>query len=252
MPTETSSNGSAPTLERRGAVFVLDLGSGDNRIGGNWVEAVGAVLDEVESAPLPRALVTTATRKNWSLGFDLDWFAANAELVPRFVAAYHELLARLLTLGAPTVAAVQGHTFAGGALLAIAHDQRVMRADRGYFCLPEVDLGLAFTPGMSALIAARLPANVAHEAMTTGRRYGGSEAQEVGIVNDAVGADQVLPRALELAGALADKQAATLATIKERLYGAATQALRDARLNGAAIGAERLPASGQGADGDAS
>jgi enoyl-CoA hydratase/carnithine racemase len=70
----------------------------------------------------------------------------------------HELLARVLEIGVPTVAALQGHTFAAGAMLALAHDHRVMRADRGFFCLPEVDLGLTFTPEMSALIAARLPA----------------------------------------------------------------------------------------------
>jgi enoyl-CoA hydratase/carnithine racemase len=53
---------------------------------------------------------------------------------------------------------------------------RVMRADRGFFCLPEVDLGLSFAPGMSALVRARLAPAVAHEAMTTGRRYGGEQA----------------------------------------------------------------------------
>jgi Delta3-Delta2-enoyl-CoA isomerase len=57
-------------------------------------------------------------------------------------------------------------------MLALAYDLAVMRADRGYFCLPEVVLGMPFTPGMNALIRARLPIAAAHEAMTTGRRYG--------------------------------------------------------------------------------
>ena len=62
----------------------------------------------------------------------------------------HELLARLLEIGVPTVAAIQGHAFAAGAMLALAHDERVMRADRGWSCLPEVDINIPFTPGMSA------------------------------------------------------------------------------------------------------
>jgi len=66
------------------------------------------------------------------------------------------------------IAALQGHTFAAGAMLALAHDQRVMRSDRGFFCFPEVDIGIPFTVGMNALITARLSARVAHEAMTTG------------------------------------------------------------------------------------
>ena len=45
---------------------------------------------------------------------------------------------------------------AGGCGLATAHDFRVMRADRGFWCLPEADIGIPFTRGMSALIQARL------------------------------------------------------------------------------------------------
>jgi enoyl-CoA hydratase/carnithine racemase len=124
------------------------------------------------------------------------------------------------------VAALQGHTFAAGAMLALAHDQRVMRADRGFFCLPEIDINIPFTPGMSSLIAARLPGNTAHESMTTGRRYGGSEAAVAGIVHDAISEADVLPRAIERAASLADKNPDTLRTIKQRLYSDTLRALR--------------------------
>lgn len=131
----------------------------------------------------------------------------------------------------PAVAALQGHTFAAGAMLALAHDQRVMRADRGFFCLPEVDIRIPFTPGMNALIAARLTPNAAHEAMTTGRRYGGLDAATAGIVEEALEEDRLLPRAIELAAALAGKDPATLQTIKQRLYAAPLAALRDRAAN---------------------
>ncbi len=80
----------------------------------------------------------------------------------------------MLTFPRPTVAALNGHAFAGGGMLALAHDFSVMRADRGYFCLPEADIGIPFTAPMTALIASRIPQPALHEACTTGRRYQGA------------------------------------------------------------------------------
>lgn len=216
-----------PTLSRDGDVFTLDLGSDENRFNPDWIAAVDAALDEVEAAPAPRALVTTATGRIWSNGLDLDWMGGHADQLEGFVASVQGLLARVLGLGVPTVAALGGHTFAAGAMLALAHDQRVMRADRGYLCLPEVDIRIPFTPGMTALIVARLTPATAHEAMTTGRRYGGTDAAAAGIVDEAVAESDVLPRAIERAQALAGKDPATLAAIKRGLYATTLDALRD-------------------------
>ena len=225
-----------PSLTREGDVFVLDLGDGESRFNNDSLGAIERCLDEVQAAPAPRALVTTASGKIFSNGLDLEWMAANQELIGEFVPRLHELLARMLELDVPSVAALQGHTFAAGAMLALAHDQRVMRADRGFFCLPEVDIRIPFTHGMNALIAARLSKHAAHEAMTTGRRYGGLDAQAAGIVEQAVEQEQVLPRAIELAAALAGKDPATLGAIKRRLYEAPLAALRDREAN-ALVGA---------------
>jgi Delta3-Delta2-enoyl-CoA isomerase len=215
-----------PTLSRDGDISLLDLGADENRFGPDWVRGVGAALDEVASGDGPRALVTTATGKFWSNGLDLDWLGAHPEQADAFVDDVHALLARVLSLPVPCVAACQGHVFAAGAMLALAHDARVMRADRGYFCLPEVDIGIPFTPGMAALIQARLSPPTAHEAMTTGRRYGGGDALAAGIVESAVPADQVLAAAVERAGALAGKAGPALGAIKEGMYARALGLLR--------------------------
>jgi enoyl-CoA hydratase/carnithine racemase len=153
--------------------------------------------------------------------------ASHPEQIQGFTYRVHLLLARVLELDVPSVAALQGHTFAAGAMLARAHDHRVMRADRGYFCLPEADIKIPLTPGMSALIAARLSPQVAHEAMTTARRHGGDDAATAGIVAEAVGIDEVLDRAIARAAALASKDPVTLGVIKQRLYAGTLAALRD-------------------------
>src|SRR5947209_2316610 len=117
-----------PRLDRHDAVFVLDLGDTENRFSPEWLAAVDAALDEVEGADGPRALVTAATGKFFSNGLDLDWLAAHPDRRAGYVHDVQALLARLLALPLYCVAALQGHTFAAGAMLALTHDQRVMRA----------------------------------------------------------------------------------------------------------------------------
>lgn len=220
-----------PSLDRDGNVFVLNLGDTENRFNPDWVGSVNSLLDEVEAAAAPRALVVAADGKIWSNGLDLEWFAANVEKVPGFIIEVHELFARALSFPAPTIAAIQGHAFAAGAMLAIALDERVMREDRGYFCFPEVDIRIPFTPGMDALIKGRLKPQVAYESMVTAKRYGAVEGVEAEIIQAAVPEDQVLAKAVERAAALADKDGATLGVIKSRLYAPALSVLRDAEAN---------------------
>ena len=174
-----------------------------------------------------RALVTAAAGKFYSNGLDLDWVLANPGRQAEYLASVHELLARLLSLPVVTVAAVQGHAFAAGAMFTLAHDFRVMRADRGYWCLPEVDINLPFTPGMSALIQGRLAPRAAHEAMITARRYGGHDALAAGIIDRAVNADAVRAAAIEIAAAQAGKAGDILGAVKTRMYAPALAALRD-------------------------
>ncbi|MFI9008109.1 enoyl-CoA hydratase-related protein [Actinosynnema sp. NPDC053489] len=216
-----------PQLDRQDDVFILDLGDAENRFHPDWIASVDAALGEVERAEGARALVTTATGKFFSNGLDLEWLAANGERYREYVVSVHALLARLLELPVISVAALQGHTFAAGAMLALAHDFRVMRADRGFWCLPEAEIGIPFTPGMSSLIQARLTPQAAHEAMTTARRYGGEDAAAAAIVDVAVAEDAVRSTAVGIAAAHAGKAGATLGTIKSRMYSSTVDLLRD-------------------------
>lgn len=207
-----------PHLDRDGDVLLLNIGDDENRLTTDWLATMHRLLDEVAASPPPVALVTMAEGKFFSNGLDLDWLTTHLDQGARYVADVQSLLIKLLTLPLPTVAAVQGHCFAAGALLALAHDWQVMRADRGFFCLPEVDLGLPFSPGMDAMLRMKLPGPTALEAMTTGKRYGGTAAAEVGIVTSAVAEADVLPTAVGLVRDLTGKSGPTLGTIKARMF----------------------------------
>lgn len=206
------------TLDRQDDVFVLTMDDGENRMNKPWLEAINGALDQVEAAPDPIALVTTGAGKFFSNGLDLDWIMGSGIDMPVFVADVERVFARVIAAPYITVAACNGHTFAAGAMLALCHDFRVMRADRGFFCLPEVDIGIPFTAGMNSLIMSRMTITAAHEAMVTGRRFGGEEAARLHIVHRAVVEKEVLPRAIEIASAMGGKDRNTLATIKGRMY----------------------------------
>ncbi|MFI6346666.1 enoyl-CoA hydratase-related protein [Streptomyces sp. NPDC050560] len=227
-----------PVLERRDVpngtgtspVLVLDIGDGENRFHPDWLGSVGSLLDEVEKTEGPRALVLAARGKFFSNGLDLDWLFAHGDRTRDYLSEVQRLFARLLGLPMVTVAALQGHTFAAGAMLSLTCDVRVMRADRGFWCLPEADLGMPFSPGMAGLIRSRLAPATAHEAMVTGRRWGGTDALAAGIVDATAAEGAVLDAAVERAAAQCAKAGPNLAGIRAVMYADVIEALRNGDL----------------------
>ncbi len=96
-----------PQLDRDGdgEGFVLDLDAGENRFHSDWDASVSGLLDEVAATDGPRALVTAATGKFWSNGLDLDWLGAHPDDSAAYVDSVHALLAQVLSLPVPSVAA---------------------------------------------------------------------------------------------------------------------------------------------------
>ena len=212
-------------LRREGEVFVLSMRAGENRFNRDFVDAVNAALDEVEKSTGPAALVTTGEGKFYSNGLDLAWMTAQAD-APAFVHDVEGVFARVLALPMITAAAINGHAFAAGAMLALAHDYRVMRADRGYFCLPEIDIDIPFTPGMNAMIASRLSGPTLRETTLVGARVGGTDAVRMGIVDEAVAENEVLARAVSLVAPHVGKTRATMAAIKREQHKTTLDKLR--------------------------
>ncbi|MEW6112723.1 MAG: enoyl-CoA hydratase/isomerase family protein, partial [Thermodesulfobacteriota bacterium] len=122
-------------LKKEGDIFVLTMHSGENRFNRTFINAMNDALDTVEKSDGPAALVTIGgEEKFYSNGLDLDWMMGDGMAgAPEFIKSVLKFLGRVMAFPVPTVAAMNGHTFAAGALMALAHDFRIMRADRGYF-----------------------------------------------------------------------------------------------------------------------
>lgn len=208
-------------LRRDGDVFVLTMNAGENRFNRPFLNEINAALDEVERSSGSAALVTTGGEdKFYSNGLDLTWLSGDgASEGGGFISDVLRFLGRVLVFPVPTVAAMNGHAFAAGGMMALAHDFRVMRADRGFFCLPEVDIQLPLAPGMTALIKNRLSPQAFRDTILTGARIGGADAQARGIVDEAVPGGEVLAKAIARAAAVAGKHRAIYGTLKRGMYG---------------------------------
>lgn len=210
-------------IEKAGAVWIIRMGNGENRFNRDSVDALHGNLDEIGRQTGPLAVVTTGQGKFFSNGLDLDWMGQAGGDAVAMVVDVERLLGRLIRLPAVTVAAVNGHAFAAGAMLASAHDYVVMREDRGYWCLPEVDLGLPLTEAMFAVMAAKLPHATLRDAILTGRRYDAATALNAGIAHQVAPEAAVLTGAVALATEMAGKNRSVLAEHKRLMYSAAAR-----------------------------
>ncbi|MEE3328457.1 MAG: enoyl-CoA hydratase/isomerase family protein [Myxococcota bacterium] len=213
-------------LEKQGEVFVLRMDAGENRFGSESIRLWNERLDEVEAASGPKALVTTGMGKFYSNGLDLDYMRSGDIDPSVYIASVLAIMERVLVFPAITVAAMNGHAFGAGAQIALAHDYRVMRKERGYFCMPEIDMGMPLHPGMTALIQARLPVQSAHEVIATGTRYPADLALDRCIVDRVEEEAEVVLRAVEMAGSLASKASPVMSRLKREMYPRVISALR--------------------------
>jgi enoyl-CoA hydratase/carnithine racemase len=199
-----------------GDVHVVTMDAGENRF--NLAFATELVEAIERAAGDAGALVLTGVDRFFSNGLDLEWLStAGPEGAAATMGRINAALAALLRFPGATVAAINGHAFGAGAILAAATDLRVMRSDRGYFCFPEVDLGLPMSEEFDAVLQDAFDRRTLRRALLRGTRYGGAAALEAGLVDQTAVADGVLEAAMALATGLAGKDGRTVAVLREPL-----------------------------------
>jgi enoyl-CoA hydratase/carnithine racemase len=209
-------------IEWQGDVAIVHWRAGDNRFNRRSIDGLHQVFDDIEAARSiddPLAVVVTGDGRFFSNGLDLDWLSGAGDEAGPFIDDLHRLFARLLLFPSVVVAAINGHAFAAGAMFAAAHDFGVMRDDRGYWCLPEADLGLPLSVPMHAVVAGKLPRVPAREAILTGRRYNAAEALDAGFVQRTAPEADVVSVAVGWAAELAPKSRGVTVRHKELLNG---------------------------------
>ena len=214
-------------LQKKDSIYLLTMDAGENKWNTAFTREFAKAIDQIEKDDGPGALVTTASdSKFFSNGLDLDWIQSPKDYPERgdskvFGEEAMYLFGRIITLPIPTICAINGHAFGAGFMLALSHDVRIMRKDRGFLCANEIQLGMSIPRPELALFRHKIPANSFFETVQLSKRWTGPAALEAGIIQSVESMDDLtkiaIAKAEELAPLATDRK--NFGYQKEMLYG---------------------------------
>ncbi|HNY66896.1 MAG TPA: enoyl-CoA hydratase/isomerase family protein [Deltaproteobacteria bacterium] len=192
--------------KKDGTVAIVTMNTPENRHNPDFASGIIKALEEAEADPEIKSVVLTSVDpKNWSLGIDLTWMTGcmasnDLDSIRKFMYVLNNMFKKILLCPMPIIAAINGHAFGDGTILACCCDFRFMRADRGFFCFPEVDINIPFLPGMLAIMKKALPYWKLEELVYSGKRAGAKELEEChAVVKASENAEACLKDAIEFA-----------------------------------------------------
>eukprot|EP01133_Synstelium_polycarpum_P016766 gene16766-19934_t len=229
--TKTFGHCTIELVEGTDDIYLFKMDDEENKFNDTNIKNMNDAMDYLLSIETACCVISIGMNpKFYSTGLDLDWALPRGPLgFKAFVITFQNMLARLLEFPIPTISIINGHAFAGGAMLAIAHDFRVMRKDRGFFCLPEVDIHIPLTPGMNSILQSKISnAMVFRDAALLGKRFSGDDSKKCGIVDVSTTQDQLMEEALRIAKAVSSKgkDRVTFASLKREMWKRALVDLR--------------------------
>ena len=217
------------SVETNDAVTVVEI----DRAPANAMslELLDELVDALEqvAADVPAAVVIAGRAGFFSAGVDL-------KAVPRYgpdeqqrmVSGINRMVIATYGLSCPVIAAVTGHAIAGGLVLALCADLRVASLE-GRYGLTEIKVGVPYPQAAIGVVRAELPSHAARRLVLSNELIDGTEALRLGLFDEALEPDQVLPRAVELAIETAafpvDVYAATKRELRSRTLAGITAAV---------------------------
>jgi enoyl-CoA hydratase/carnithine racemase len=174
--------------KKDGAVAIITLTNGENRFNPTFNDAILKVFDEIEQdLSISSVIIASNDPKNWSLGIDLLWMMDKVTqhdlpAIQDFIYRANDVFKRILLFPAPVIAAINGHAFGDGSIMACCCDFRFMKADKGFFCFPEVDIDIPFLPGMLAMLKKAMPYYKMEHAVFSGKKMGAKELEDNHII----------------------------------------------------------------------
>jgi enoyl-CoA hydratase/carnithine racemase len=205
-------------------VAIITMTNGENRQNLVFAKTLNAMMDEIIADKSITALIITSNdEKNFSQGIDVMWITDHMQKnehqpVIDFINEMDNVFKKMLLYPVPVIAAINGHAFGNGSIMSCACDFRFMRSDRGFFCFPEVNIGIPFRWGMNAFVKKAIPLHILSQMQFSGNRYTAPELEKHNIIVKAcANQEDLMASAIAFAKTL-QKKRGILGEMKKRLY----------------------------------
>jgi len=224
----------------QGDVAVIEMHHGKaNALDTAFCDALALRFERLRESS-SRAVVLTGQGRMFSAGVDLPQMVeAGVPYIREFLPALHRLYDTIFHFPKPVVAAINGHAIAGGCILACCADRRLMAKDGGRndarMGVTEILVGVPFPPLAFEVMRSVTAPRYLAEAVLTGATVTPEDALARGWVNELAARDEIVPRAVAAAEALAAVSPAAFAIGKRQLRQPATERMAQ---SGAALEAE--------------
>ncbi|HYJ80737.1 MAG TPA: enoyl-CoA hydratase-related protein, partial [Longimicrobiaceae bacterium] len=183
---------------------VLTLRIAHGRAGAMDVELLEAFGRELDAAGEARAVVLTGTGSIFSAGVDLFRLVdGGEEYVRRFFPLLRDFVRKLFALPLPVVVAANGHAIAGGGIMIMAGDYRLLAEGNGRVGVPELLVGVPFPAAALEVVRFAVPAHRIQALVYAGKTFTPRDALAQGLVDEAVDPAALDARAHEVAAQLA-------------------------------------------------
>lgn len=189
-----------------------------NAINEQVVSELREVFGELASDTRVRAVILTGRGSFFSFGFDIPGFMDYPkEAFHRFVMSFSDLVRRIFVFPKPVIAALNGHTVAGGCILAIACDRRVMVTGKAKIALNEITLGASVFTSIAEILRFTVGSRSAQHLLYSGKMNSAEEALALGLVDEAHTEEGLDDAVLRCACDLAERDAEAFGSIKRLL-----------------------------------
>jgi len=218
--------------ETQGVAVVYMNSNSVNRQNPAFFGDLANALDRLETSFGDLPVILTSNERIFSAGFDFDyWFPLIArrdvDTVQRSYTEFKKINVRLFSYPRPTIAAINGHAYAGGLITALCCDFRIAVKSGTQFSLNEVAIGLAMPSLFTEIIRYAVGTTSAAKATLSGSVYSGEEALALGLVDSLTSPDSLLAEAVAIAKRLAPDCATAYAFSKEALQAPTLKRIRE-------------------------
>ena len=189
-----------------------------NALNETFVQELDECFEQLKTDPEVKAVVLTGQGKFFSFGFDIPEFLRySKEAFIRYLMKFASFYTKLFLFEKPVVAALNGHTIAGGCMIAIACDSRLMVSGKTMISLNEVTFGSSVFAGSVEILKYRVGAKAAESILYGGAMYSAEEAMQVGLIDQICSDEGLMEEAVKVAIALGAKDGSAFRAIKHLL-----------------------------------